>query len=150
MVYFTSPSSTDLSISICTPRWLARLTFDYSRYDHITPLLKDRLHWLSVTQCTDFKRCLMVFKALHGLAPGYISNYCVRVSTNQRRSSLRSANHNCLAVPPPPKTTKFGEHCFGICGPTTWNCLPDFVKDADFIDVFTSRLKTYLFRLSYG
>ena len=116
----------------------------------ITPLLRDRLHWLRVTQRIDFKRCLMVFKALHGLAPGYISDYCVRVSTNQRRSSLRSASHNCLVVPPPSKTIKFGERSFGICGPTTWNSLPDFVKDADSIDVFKSRLKTYLFGLSYG
>ena len=81
----------------------ARMIFGYSRYDHITPLLRDQLHWLRVTQRIDFKRCLIVFKALHGLAPGYISNYCVRVSTNQRRSSLRSSSHNCQVVPPPSK-----------------------------------------------
>ena len=127
----------------------ARLIFDYTRYDHITPLLRDQLHWLRVTQCIDFKRCLMVFKALHGLASGYISDYCVRVSTNQRRSNLRSASHNCLVVPPPSMTITFGERSFGICGPTTWNSLPDSVKDADSFDVLKS-LKTYLFGLSYG
>ena len=126
-----------------------RLIFGYSRYDHITPLLRYRLYMLRVTQRIDFKRCLMVFKALHGLAPGYISDYCVRVSPNQRRSSLRSVSHNCLVVPPS-KTIKFRERSFGICGPTTWNSLPDSVEDADSIDVFKSRLKTYLFGLSYG
>ena len=83
-----------------------RLIFGYSQYDHITPLLGDRLHWLRVTQRIDFKRCLIVFKALHGLAPGYISDYCVRVSTSQRRPSLRSVSHSCLVVLPPSKIIK--------------------------------------------
>ena len=86
----------------------ARLIFGYSRYDHIPPLLRDQLYWLRVIQRIDFKLCLMVFKALHGIAPGYISDNCVRVSTNQRRSSLLSVSHNCLVVPPPSKTIKFG------------------------------------------
>ena len=127
-----------------------RLIFGYSRYDHITLLLRDGLHWLRATQRIDFKRCLIVFKTLHSLAPGYILDYCVRVSTNQRWSSLRSVSHNCLVVPPPSKTIKFGERSFGIWGPTTWNSLPDSVKDADSIDLLKTRLKPYLFGLSYG
>ena len=87
----------------------------------------------------------MVFKALPDLSPGYILDYCVTVSTNQRRSSLRSASHNRLVVPPPSKIIKFGERSFEICSSTTWNSLPDSVKDADSIDVLKSRLKTYLF-----
>ena len=47
----------------------ARLIFGVNRYDHITPLLKDRLHWLRVPQRIDFKQCLLVYKALHSLAP---------------------------------------------------------------------------------
>ena len=37
-----------------------------------------------------------------------------------------------------------------FAAPTTWNSLPDSVKDADSIDAFKSRLKTDLFGLSYG
>ena len=61
----------------------ARLIFGYSRYDQITSLLRDQLHWLRVTQRIDLKRCLMVFTALHALAPRYISDYCV----NSRQTS---------------------------------------------------------------
>ena len=126
------------------------LIFSYSRYDHITPLLRDRLHWLRVTQRNDFKRCLIIFKVLHGLAPGYIWDCCVRVSTNQSRSSLRSVSHSCLVVLLLSKTIKFGQRSFRICGFPMWNSLPDSVKYADSIDVFKSTLKTYLFGLSYG
>ena len=65
----------------------ARLIFGVNRYDHITPLLKDKLHWLRVPQGIDFKQCLLVYKVLHGLSPGYIADYCVNVSSNNRRSS---------------------------------------------------------------
>ena len=67
---------------------------------------------------------------------------------NQLRSNLRSASHNCLVLLPPLKTIKFRERSFGISGPTTWYFLSDSVKDASFIDVFKSKLKTYIFLLS--
>ena len=118
----------------------ARMLFGYSRYDHITPLLRDRLDWLWATWRIDFKRCVMLFKARHGITPGYISDYCVKVSTNRWRSSPCSASHNCLVVPPPSKTIKFGERLFGISGLTTWNSLPDSVKD-----MFNSKLKPIYF-----
>ena len=54
------------------PNVAARIVYDQARFEHITPTLRDRLHWLRVTQRIDFKRCLLVFKALHGLAPVYI------------------------------------------------------------------------------
>ena len=59
----------------------ARLIFGRGRYEHVTPLLRDRLHWLSVPQRVEFKRCLLVYEALHGLAPAYITEYCVNINT---------------------------------------------------------------------
>ena len=50
----------------------ARIAYRQACFQHITPTLRDRLHWLRVPQRIDFKRCLLVFKALHGLAPVYI------------------------------------------------------------------------------
>ena len=116
---------------------------------NITPLLRDRPYWLRVTQRNDLKRWLMAFKALHGLAPGCISDYSVKASTNHRRSSLRSAWLNCLVVPPPSKTIKFEERSFGICGHNTWNSLSD-CKRRWLHRRVKSRLNTYLFELSYG
>ena len=58
----------------------ARIVYGQARFEHITPTLSDRLHWLLVPQRIAFKRCLLIFKALHGLAPVYINNYCVEVS----------------------------------------------------------------------
>ena len=128
----------------------ARLIFGVNRYDHITPLLKDRLHCLRVPQRIDFKQSLLVYKALHDLAPAYIADYCVNVSSNNRRSSLRSATHKCLVIPPPAKTAHLSERSFRVSGPSLRNTLPDNVKDASSVDLFKTRLKTFLFGLSYN
>src|SRR6218665_3716493 len=50
----------------------ARLLCNRIKYDHITPLLRDVLHWLPVPLRIEFKICLLVYKSLHGAAPGYL------------------------------------------------------------------------------
>ena len=67
-----------------------RLIHGHSRCEHITPTLRDRLHWLRVPEKIVFKRCLLVYKALHGLALAYISSYCIKASS---RRCLRSSTH---------------------------------------------------------
>ena len=51
----------------------ARLLTGSKMWEHITPVLAS-LHWLPVQQRIIFKTVLMVFKAIHGQAPSYISD----------------------------------------------------------------------------
>ena len=51
----------------------ARLIMDIGKYSHITPALYE-LQWLPVLARFLFKILLLAFKAIHGLAPEYISN----------------------------------------------------------------------------
>ena len=50
----------------------ARIVFEESKFCHITPLLR-ALHQLSVPYRIVFKILLLTFKAIHKLAPTYIS-----------------------------------------------------------------------------
>ncbi|KAF7648422.1 hypothetical protein LDENG_00157170, partial [Lucifuga dentata] len=50
----------------------ARVLTRTRRRAHISPILKS-LRWLPVSFRIDFKILLLVFKALHGLAPRYVS-----------------------------------------------------------------------------
>ena len=50
----------------------ARIVFEESKFCHITPLLR-ALHWLPVAYRIVFKILLLTFKAIHKLAPTYIS-----------------------------------------------------------------------------
>src|SRR6218665_3256804 len=47
------------------------------KYDHVTPLLRDVLHWLPVPFRIEYKLCLLVFLSLHGAAPVYLRDYCI-------------------------------------------------------------------------
>ena len=51
----------------------ARLIHRSSRYEHVTPMLRD-LHWLWSPEHIDFKLAVLVYRCLHGLAPRYLSD----------------------------------------------------------------------------
>jgi len=52
----------------------ARLIRRSSRYEHVTPMLRD-LHWLRSPQRIYFKLAVLVYRCLHGLAPRYLSDH---------------------------------------------------------------------------
>jgi len=54
----------------------AKLLCGCQKYDNVTPLIRDRLHWLPVSQCIEFKLCLLMFKSLRGMAPWYLADLC--------------------------------------------------------------------------
>ena len=51
----------------------ARLITKTRRCDHITPILRE-LHWLPVAERVQYKTLMLTFRALHGLAPPYLSD----------------------------------------------------------------------------
>ena len=55
------------------------------------------LHWLPVDKRIEYKLLLYTYKALHGLAPGYL---CKLVVPYEPRRVLRSAESNLQTVPP--------------------------------------------------
>jgi len=48
--------------------------FFSSRYDHITPLLRQGLRWLKAPDRIDYKLVLLVYKCLKGVAPFYLAD----------------------------------------------------------------------------
>ena len=69
----------------------ARLISNRRKFDHITPVLRDQLHWLSIRQRIDFKIAVFVCKAIHGRGPIYLSRTCNPVREVGARAHLRSA-----------------------------------------------------------
>ena len=118
----------------------ARLLYRGKKKDHITPLLRDKLHWLPIAARIQFKVCLLTYKSLHGLAPRYIADFLKPVASVSRRSTLRSASNESLIIPA--TKTVFGTRSFSVAGPTYWNQLPETVKTAPSVNTFKRRLKT--------
>ena len=112
-----------------------------SKYDHVTPLLID-LHWLPVEQRIIFKIALVTFKALHGVAPSYISEL---ISDHASSRTLRSSSLKLLDVPKFRLKT-YGGRAFAVAAPTVWNKLPLEIRTCSSVITFKSKLKTWLFK----
>ena len=118
----------------------ARLVCCKRKSDHITPILK-QLHWLPVKCRLEFKVLVTCYRALHGLAPQYIS------SLLQQRDGgrlTRSSCSRCLVVPR--TKTMYGDRSFSVAAPTLWNRLPNNIRSAETLNGFKTKLKTHLFQ----
>ena len=114
------------------------------KYEHIAPVLKS-LHKLPVQHGIDFKILLIVYKALNGLAPQYISDLLTDYSLIR---PLRSSGAGLLAVPR--IRCRSGEGALCCCGPALWNKLPADLRSITTVFTFKSKLKTFLFSQVYG
>ena len=123
----------------------ARVISGRSRFCHITDFIRHELHWLPVVQRTQV--ATLVYKAQHDLAPKYIKELLVPVSTFLRSHDLRSCAQSKVIVPK--HRTKYAERAFAVAGPSIWNSLPQYVRDAPSLATFRIRLKKHLFDIAY-
>jgi len=123
-----------------------RLSVYASQLDHISDALVS-LHRLRSPKRVMFKVAVLMFKAIHGSAPTYLSRL-VRVADLPGRCSLHSARSNHLLVPCIRLST-VGGRAFPVAGVSIWNNLPDIVTSAPTLSTLCQRLKTYLFFLSF-
>ena len=121
-----------------------------------------QLHWLPVQQRIEFKTVLLAYKALSTGSPAYIRDLLtVYVPTR----TLRSSGANLLATPTP--RTVLASRAFVFSAPKLWNSLPDDLRAfishiatdsvsasvsvlQSSINLFKSRLKTFLFMSAYA
>ena len=124
----------------------ARLVCDSPRYSHCSPLLRD-LHWLPVKQRIIFKTLLITYRAIHGIAPVYIQELVkLKHSSEACGYRLRSSeDHTLLKYPSGKSKITLGDRAFLYAAPKLWNNLPAFVRQAQTLDQFKTRLKTHLF-----
>ena len=137
---FHSASKTALAKFQRIQNMAARLVEIVSKYDHISPVLCS-LHWLQIHHRISFKILLLVYTALHNLAPSYLSDLFVFYSPSR---VLRSAG-KCYLKCPNFRLKTFGFRSLEVYGPNLWNSLPLELRLSPSLGVFKSNLKTYLF-----
>ena len=122
----------------------ARFLTGVRRREHITPILSF-LNWLPVCYRVEFKILLLVFKALIGLAPSYLSDL---INVKKSTRCLRSSDSIILSYPRSRLKLR-GDRAFSVAGPRMWNSLPLSVRSATSVYEFKSKLQSYLFTLAY-
>ncbi|XP_030292176.1 gastrula zinc finger protein XlCGF28.1-like [Sparus aurata] len=104
----------------------ARLLTHTQSCEHITAVLYT-LHWLPIKQRIDFKILLLTFKALHHLAPPYLSDLLI---PHRPSRALRSSSSLTLTIPPF-KLKTFGHRAFSRAAPRLWNSQPQPIRDGE-------------------
>ena len=126
----------------------ARLFGGLRKFDHITPVLKNDLHWLPIKSRIDYKIALLVFKSLHNLAPSYLAEMFEQAEHSEFLSRNRSASHGDL-IQPRWNTVAYGHRHFRYSSANVWNKLPVTIRKCTSLTNFTKELKTYLFCRAY-
>uniref|UniRef100_A0A3Q3F497 Reverse transcriptase domain-containing protein n=1 Tax=Labrus bergylta TaxID=56723 RepID=A0A3Q3F497_9LABR len=122
----------------------ARIITRTPSVNHITPVLQ-QLHWLPVKHRITFKILLLTFKAIHNLAPLYISELLhINIPTHSQVFFFHSTH--CTTRPP----VHHGVQGLQPLCPHLWNSLPPQIRNIDTLSIFKSHLKTHLFKLAYS
>ena len=120
----------------------ARVVTRRRKDDHISDVVRDQLHWLSITERIEYVMCSLVYKCLHQLASQYLVEMCKVVSVLPGCRNLRSASRSAL-VELRMKTSTYEPRSFAVCGPRTWNRLQSNLRDHSLsAKQFSSFLKT--------
>ena len=121
----------------------ARIVLRARKRDSATLLLKT-LHWLPVKARIVYKLSVLCHLFFSGNAPAYLSDI-LHVYIPSR--DLRSSSDLKLLRVPRVVTKTFGESSFSYAAPTTWNSLPQQLRNIRMTCEFKTSLKTHLFKL---
>ena len=97
---------------------------------------------------TIYKLAVLVYRCLHGLAPGYLCDEFTRVSEIVSRRNLRSASTASFVVPRFQRKT-LGGRALPVAADQAWNSLQSHVTSSSSLASFKRSLKTELFLRSY-
>ncbi len=102
--------------------------------------LVSELGWQNVAQRRDYFTAVLVFKALHGLAPVYIQDLFSYTGDLNPRSTRGAAGNNLYV----PKINKcVFSQSLAYNGAKIWNSLPCCVKGANTLEAFKSLAKKH-------
>ena len=120
---------------------VARLVVRVLPHVHIAPILR-LLNWLPVRARISYKTACLCFNAITSSTSAYLSDLLHLYSPSR---SLRSRADTRLLKIALRKCKTKGDRAFSYFGPSVWNSLPLYIRDATTIDTLKSSLKSYLF-----
>jgi hypothetical protein len=122
----------------------ARVICYTPRTSHVTPVLM-HLRSLPIKFRVEFKFGLLVYKALNGMAPQYITNL---LSFKPEGNHHLRSDCSLLQIPKTNSKT-LGDRSFKHVAPLIWNPLPLNIMWCETVNCFKTHLKTFLFRKAY-
>ena len=97
--------------------------------------------WLSFPKRDQYHTYIMMYKALNGMTPEYITDLFKKKSVAHNRQ-LRSVGNDMLSIPR--TQTSYYDRSFTDDGATQWNELPIKIKHSPSVLSFENSIKAYL------
>ena len=113
-------------------------------YDYINTRgidLNNSLKIQPIGQCRNYFISVLMFKAIHGLAPHYLCNDVTMIVDVHGYNTRSSVNMNLYV---PKYTKEICKRSFAHKGSMLWNDLPDKVKESSSLDAFKSNYRFYI------
>ena len=123
----------------------ARIIAGLKKRDHITETLRD-LHWLPVEERIVFKINVITFKTLNDSGPRYLEDI---LKFYHQSRTLRSSRDHLRLEEPNFNMKTYGQRVFSVTAPRLWNKLPFEIRPCSDVNLFKSKLKTFLFKKVY-
>ena len=120
--------------------YAAKVTCKKQKYGNSTDCLS-KLHWLPIHYRCIYKLLIIVYKTLHEKEPQYLSDK-LNIKTVDKTTRYDIANNKQLLVPVNRKKTQ-GDRGFSFTGPSYWNKLPNYVKEAENLRKLNKLLKAH-------
>ena len=117
----------------------ARLVSNVAKYDHVTLVTLDNLHWLPVTYRVNFKIAMLAHKCIYGNAPEYLKDLIKVKSTT--RYNLRSDGEMLLEDYSARSKKTLGDRTFKVAAPRIWNILLKDIRKQDNYYIFKKTAK---------
>ena len=115
----------------------AQIIAGLKKRDHIPETLRD-LHWLPVEEKT--------FKTLNGSGPRYLEDI---LKFYLQAGTLRSSRDHLRLEEPNFNMKTYGQRAFSVAVPRLWKKLPFEIRACSDVNLFKSKLKTFLFKKVY-
>ena len=129
----------------CIQNIACRVTFQLRKHNHITHHLK-LLHWLKIRERIAYKTAFLMHRCRNNQAPVYLHEPLL---SKQHEKPLRSSMTDYLNSAFC-KNTHTLRLSFSAAGSRIWNSLPLDTKIEKCTNTFRKKLKTHLFKISYG
>ena len=110
--------------------------FDYINVRSIS--LIRSLKWMTISERCEYFTAMLMFKAINGLVPNYLSDSIVMAGEAHDRNTRLSES---LDVPIPSHNSSALKRSFIYNGSVLWNALPEEIKASDSIFTFKKRYK---------
>ena len=124
-----------------------RFIYNLKRRDRIKPYMK-QLHFLPVRDRISYKLALLTFKAIHGIAPSYLTEL-INLKNPNKVYGLRTNDNPYMLKYHKPYNLKATSGAFAYKAPIIWNSLPVTLRLETDVKKFKVLLKTHLFEQSF-